>query len=95
VGLGDDKLLDPRVERPYRGGLEQCLRVGAAQAGHRELRQPDQFRAGHADRDDQRDPVGQAPRDEAEEARGGGVQALVVVDEADDGLLSGFFRQES
>ena len=96
LGLGDDQVADPRVQRPRHREIQQRPRVVVAQTFDLEFRQPGQLLPGNPGRQHQTDPIGgQPPRHEAQRLRRGVIEPLFVVDHADQRPLRGHLGQQA
>ena len=92
VALGDDLVADGDVQRAVHVVQQQRARVAVAEPADRQLGQPgeDVVAAAGARCAHERDPLGEEPAgDETEDLRGGVVEPLRVVDDADQRLLLG------
>ena len=92
VALRDDLLADGGVERAVHVVEQQRECIAVAESADGQLGEPDEdiLAAARARRADERDPLGEETAgDEAEDLRGGLVEPLRVVDDADQRLLLG------
>ena len=95
VRLGHDAVAHPFVEGDVEDGAEQRLRVTFTETSHEHLRELGEARGVVADREHEGDVVRQQPPgDERERVRGGAIEPLRVVDDAQHGSLLGRVRQQ-
>ena len=92
MALGDDLVADGRIQRAVHVLQQKCARIADVEPEDRQFRQPRQavVADARARSTHDRDPLGeQAPADEPEDLRGGLVEPLRIVDDADERLLLG------
>ena len=95
-GLGDDPVPDPRVQRPGQHRIQQRPRIAGPQALDHELRQPRHVARRVARREDQAHRFCvQAARREPQRLRGGVIEPVLVIDQADQRLLPGCTGQQA
>ena len=95
-GLGDDPVPHSRVQRPGQRRIQQRPRIVLTQALDHELRHPRHMARRVARREDQAHRFClQAARREPQRLRGGVIEPLLVIDQADQRLLPGCLGQQA
>ena len=92
AGLGDNSIADTLVQRAREDGRQQRTGIVVVQAADRELRQAEQLLlvSWLTDREHDGDRLRQQPAsDEGERLRGGAVEPLSIIDQAEQPLLLG------
>ncbi len=87
MGLGDDSITYPLAQADRHHAFQQGVRVGCAQSGDFELRQPSQFAGWLADAEQEGDGFCEQPTGhERKNLRGGSIKPLGVVHDAQERL---------
>jgi len=96
VALGHDLVADRGVERSVNLVQQQRARIAVAKSVDKQLGEPGEDVANaRTCRAHQRDRLGEeATADETEDLRGGVVEPLCVVNDADEGLLLGHLGEQ-
>jgi hypothetical protein len=96
ASLGDDPVADPLIQRHGDHRVQQRPRIGLPQPFDHQLRQSCQVIARNAGREDQANRLRrQTPCDKRQDLRGGAIEPLLVIHQADQRALPGHLRQQA